>query len=257
VTAQRTLEQQKEDFLSAAAHDLKTPLTSIKGLAQILLRRMRRDQAISPEQLRDGLARIEQNATQMTALINELLDLSRLQMGEGLQLNRRPTDLVALVSRCVAVQGEATGSQRITVQALVPELVGTCDGDRLERVVANLLSNAAKYSPENAPITITIRTEEASNGAAWAILSVEDRGIGIPAEDLPHIFERFHRGRNVGRETLGTGIGLSGARQIVEQHGGTIEVTSEEGAGSTFTVRLPLDPTDANSQADHEDRDAG
>lgn len=90
-------------------------------------------------------------------------------------------------------------------------------------------------------------TEEGGE-TAWAIVSVQDRGIGIPPEDLPHIFERFHRGRNVGRETLGTGVGLSGARQIVEQHGGTLEVASEEGVGSTFTVRLPLTPAGAGPQ---------
>jgi signal transduction histidine kinase len=95
--------------------------------------------------------------------------------------------------------------------------------------------------------------EERRGGRAWALVSVEDRGIGIPQEDLPHIFERFHRGRNVGCERLGTGIGLSGAKQIVEKHGGTIEVTSEEGAGSTFTVRLPLAlvDIDADLEARH------
>lgn len=131
VTAQVTLEQQKEEFLSAVAHDLKTPLTSLKGMAQMLRRRLARDGGASPEQLREGLARIEQNASRMASLIGELLDLSHLQMGKGLELNRRPTDLVSLVAQCVAEQEEVTGTRRITLQSLTPELTGTWDADRL------------------------------------------------------------------------------------------------------------------------------
>jgi PAS domain S-box-containing protein len=244
VTAQRSLERQKEEFLAALAHDLKTPLTTLKGLAQMLQRRMSREGGASPEQIQEGLARIEQSTGRMTSLINELLDLSRLQMGQGLDLNRRPTDLVVLISRGIAEYREAAGNRPIILETCMPELTGTWDADRLERVIGNLLSNAVKYSPGDTPITVTVRREEVDDGA-WAVFSVADRGIGIPQADLPHIFERFHRARNVGRETMGTGIGLAGARQIVEQHGGTIEVRSEEGRGSTFTVHLPLSPEKA------------
>jgi PAS domain S-box-containing protein len=241
VTAQRTLEQQKDDFLAAAAHDLKTPLTSLKGLAQILQRRVMSDHAVDPERLLEGLNRIDLNATRMTAMINELLDLTRLGMGSRLELNRRPVDLVALVSRCVAEQEAAAGARHITIESEVPALIGTWDDERLERVISNLLSNAGKYSPQGEPVTVTI-AEENDGGTRWVVVAVRDRGIGIPTDDLPHIFERFHRGRNVGTTTRGTGIGLAGVRQIVEQHGGTIEVQSEEGTGSTFTIRLPLEP---------------
>jgi signal transduction histidine kinase len=129
---------------------------------------------------------------------------------------------------------------RVVLQCRAPELTGVWDAARVERVIANLLSNAGKYSPQDASITVTVG-EEVRNGTGWAVVSVQDHGIGIPADDLPHIFERFHRGQNVGQEILGAGIGLSGAKQIVEAHGGTIEVSSQEGAGSTFTVRLPLE----------------
>ncbi|HZU14256.1 MAG TPA: PAS domain S-box protein [Chloroflexota bacterium] len=243
VTAQRAVDQQKEEFLAAAAHDLKTPVTSLKGLAQLLQRRLNQDGDASVEQLRDGLARMEQNANRMTSLINELLDLSRLQTGEGLELSLHRTDLVALVSQGVAEYRQGPRSREITFHSAVPKLVGTWDTDRLERVVANLLSNAVKYSGSKTPITVTVSTET-GEGAEWAILTVQDHGIGIPEDDVAHIFERFRRGHNVGHHRLGTGIGLSGAKQIVEHHGGRIEVVSKEGVGSTFTVRLPVTPAD-------------
>jgi signal transduction histidine kinase len=122
-------------------------------------------------------------------------------------------------------------------------LVGTWDTARLERVVANLLGNAVKYSPDGGPIVVRMAREEDSEGMAWAVLSVRDAGVGIPAADLPHVFDRFRRGGNVAG-IAGAGIGLTGVRQIVEQHGGTVAVESEVGRGSTFTVRLPLARTE-------------
>jgi signal transduction histidine kinase len=119
----------------------------------------------------------------------------------------------------------------------VDSLVGEWDGQRLRRVLDNLLSNAVKYSPDGGEIVVQLAREE-----DWAVLLVSDQGLGIPADDLPHIFERFRRARNA-TEIVGTGLGLSGARQLVEQHGGTIVVHSQEGAGSTFTIRLPLRDT--------------
>jgi signal transduction histidine kinase len=123
------------------------------------------------------------------------------------------------------------------VEAAEDELVGLWDTMRLARVLGNLLDNAIKYSPAGGTITVALGRDERAEGA-WAMLAVRDQGMGIPAADLPHIFERFHRGSNVvGRIA---GIGLATARQIVEQHGGTITVESRPNKGSTFTVRLPL-----------------
>jgi signal transduction histidine kinase len=121
----------------------------------------------------------------------------------------------------------------------VPALFGDWDAARLGRVLANLLANAIKYSPQGGPITVDLKREEMDAGA-FAVLAVRDQGLGIPAEDLPRIFEPFQRARNVVGRIGGSGLGLASVRQIVEQHGGTIAVTSEGGAGSTFTVRLPL-----------------
>jgi signal transduction histidine kinase len=133
-------------------------------------------------------------------------------------------------------------AHRLSIDATDSDLVGVWDRSRLERVIQNLLDNAIKYSPPGSQIEVGIRREDDPDGTAWAVLSVRDEGIGIPVGDLPRIFERFHRAGNVSG-TPGAGVGLSGARQIVEQHGGTISVASIENQGSTFTIRLPLRAT--------------
>ncbi|HEX6509333.1 MAG TPA: ATP-binding protein [Chloroflexota bacterium] len=234
VTMQRSLERQKDDFLSAAAHDLKTPLTTIKGLAQILRRKAERANTPETDGLIDGLSRIDMTTSRMTAMINELLDASRIHMGRALDLVRTPTDLAGLIRHLVEEQQHTTELHSILVEAPSEPVVGDWDAARLERAFTNLLSNAITYSPSGGRVQVTIRIE-----GELAILTVQDEGLGIPPSDLPHVFERFHRGSNVAGRIPGTGVGLAGARQIVEQHGGTISVESEEGRGTTFTVRLP------------------
>jgi len=187
------------------------------------------------------LTRIDHATNRMTRLINELLDVARLQAGQPLALGLRPGDLVELTRRIAAEYGDMGKRHRILVETATATITGEFDLFRLERVLDNLISNAIKYSPTGGDITLRLREERAERDDApgTAILEVEDYGLGVPAADLPHLFERFHRAGNVGA-TAGTGLGLAGARQIVEQHGGTIAVESREGAGTTVTVRLPL-----------------
>jgi len=227
----------RDEFLSTASHDLKTPLTTMRGLAQLLKRRAARLPE-SERPLVDGLASIETATGKMTAQINELLDEVRLQMDRGMILERRPTDLVAMARQVAADHQQATDQHRIKVEAS-DDLTGEWDAERIERVLQNLLVNAVKYSPDGGDVTISLSRLEDERGA-WAIVSVRDHGIGIPPADLPHIFDRFHRAGNVVGRIAGTGIGLAGAQQIVQQHGGEITVESREGDGATFTVRLPL-----------------
>jgi signal transduction histidine kinase len=229
----------RDEFLSAAAHDLKSPLTSIKGIAQLLHRQVTRRDVPGSERLQQGLERIDAGATRMGQQLDELLDLTRLQMGQQLELRRRPTDLLELVRRAAAGQQELTDRHTIQVDTVLDASIGTWDAVRLERVVENLLSNAIKYSPAGGSITVAVGRGETAD-EPWAELTVTDCGLGIPADDLPWIFDRFRRATNVARRISGSGIGLASARQIVEQHGGTIAAMSVEGAGSTFTVRLPL-----------------
>jgi signal transduction histidine kinase len=230
----------RDETLASISHDLRTPLTSIRGLAQLLKRRLARGIAVSPEELTDRLTRIEEQTALMARMIDDLLDLARIEAGRPLELRREICDLVALVQTWAADLQRTAPQHQLLVIAEDGPVVGSLDAARVERVVQNLLTNAVKYSPAGGDVEVTLRAERRSDGD-WVELTVRDSGIGIPADDLPRIFERFYRAGNVGENLRGNGLGLAGARQIVEQHGGEIGVTSEPGAGTTFTVRLPLD----------------
>ena len=230
----------RDEFLSSVTHDLRTPLTAIRGRAQILLRRAGRDGGIAPDVMVEGLNAIDSVSGRMEGLVAELVDLSRLESGRPLELVTEPVDLLALVREGVADQERTTTARhQIRVASNETAVIGAWDGARLARVIANLLSNAVRYSPSGGTITVTVTRE--GEAADWARLTVHDQGVGIPARDLPHIFNRFHRGSNVVGRITGAGIGLAGVKQIVEQHGGTVTVESDEGVGTTVTVRLPLE----------------
>jgi signal transduction histidine kinase/CheY-like chemotaxis protein len=236
ITPIRDLEVAREEFIASAAHDLKTPLTSIHGLAELArLRLSRLNPDIGP--IAEQLLQIEASTMKVVSLLDELLDVTQLHMGSSLNLNPRPTDLAALVHGVLADLENVT-THRLRLVETGSELTVTIDAARIERVVSNLLLNAVKYSPGGGTITVTIAREEGPSGP-WAVVAVQDEGMGIPEDDLPFIFDRFRRGRNVTGHIQGTGIGLTGARRIVEQHGGTITAESTVGAGSRFTVRLP------------------
>ena len=221
----------KDDFISAAAHDLKTPLTTLVAQAQFLERRAE-TQPTAPADL-PGLRRIVREAKRLSSLVIELLDASRLEQGK-LVGEREPVDLVELardVTRRDSYQG-----RRIAVTADAP-VVGSYDPRRIGQVLENLVENAVKYSPDGSAVRVDVAQK---NGEAF--VDVADEGIGIPASDLPQIFERFHRASNVDdRRFAGMGLGLFICKGIVEQHGGRIWVESRVGTGSTFHVVLPLE----------------
>jgi signal transduction histidine kinase len=229
----------RDDVLLAAAHDLKSPLTAIVVLAQLLQQQEARPDtpvAISPI---DGLARIEAAARQLSAGLDELLDVAHLQLGQSLRLQRDTFDLVALAREVAATYQVTAKCHTIRVEAAVPELSGVWDRARLTRVLDNLLSNAIKYSPKGGEVRVVL-DREADAAGPWAVMRVQDQGVGIPAADLPYVVEPFHRAGNVDRRMAGSGVGLAGVRQVLEQHGGNFAVESAEGVGTTATVRLPL-----------------
>lgn len=230
--------RQRDVFFSTVSHDLNTPLTTIKGLAQLLRRRAA---PFGPELdwVREGLGSIDAAASRMRALIGQLLDVARLQAGEPLALDRRRVNLATLVREAVEEQRQVAEKATIRIETPEPEPIGFWDPVRIGRVAGNLLSNAIKYSPDGGEIRVLVR-REGEGDEACAVLEVQDEGLGIPSADLPHVFTRFFRGSNVTGRIGGTGIGLAGVRQIVEQHAGSVTVESTEGLGTRFTVRLAL-----------------
>lgn len=239
VSERRAVEEQRQAFLEAVSHDLRNPLSTVQAQAQLVRRRIRRGAELEPNALDNSLAMIEAASQRIDRQLDELQDVVRLRAGQPLDLRSVLTDLPALVTTAIADVQAGTGHHRLIQNAGELTVIGEWDPSRVRRVVDNLLSNAVKYSPDGGTITIAV-TREVRGDEDWAVLTVRDEGVGIPAVDLPHIFERYRRGSNVDWRTRGTGIGLAGVRQIVEQHGGTVTAESQEGDGSTFTVRLPL-----------------
>jgi len=225
----------REMFLASLAHDLRTPLTASMGYAQMLRRAVSRpNHRLARDRLAEWAGIIEANAARAAGLLDELLDIARLEGGQTLNLERRSTNLVALVTSVVDAYQLGTTRHQLTVESDQPQLVGDWDPVRLTRVLDNLLGNAVKYSPDGGSIDVHI-----SSDGPWAIVAVTDNGLGIPDAEQARVFEQFYRGQSVAERVAGSGVGLAGARHIVEQHGGTISVESQEGVGSTFTVRLP------------------
>ena len=239
LTEQKRGEEEWRAFIDATAHDLRNPLAAVLGQTQLLQRRLRRDGDIDREDAESRLAAIASAAVRAAALIDDLMDTARLGAGQPLELQHQPVDIVAIVRACAIEAQRVSPSHLVRVETDAFSLVALADRSRIERVVRNMLDNAIKYSPMGGEVLVLTHREEDEDGS-WGVVSIEDHGLGIPASDLPYVFDRFHRGGNVQRHIAGSGIGLTGAKQIVAQHGGSISVQSVEGKGSTFTLRLPL-----------------
>ena len=239
VGKQRRAEAERSALLGLLSHDLRTPLTAILTRAQLLGRRLGGRGTTDPAALQADAAMIEQAAWRMEAMLTELVDLARLEQGEALALDLGPIDLVALSERLVAEARATSPGHELRLETGGPRLIGIWDEARLGRAVANLLSNATKYSPPGSTVSVHLARHEDETGA-WAELVVVDAGIGIPAAELAHITEPFYRAANVTDRRAGTGLGLFGVSRIVEQHGGRVQITSTEGQGTRVTVRLPL-----------------
>jgi PAS domain S-box-containing protein len=241
LTERKRGEDEWRAFIDATAHDLRNPLTSVLGQTQLMQRRLQRDGALAPDDAGSRLATIASSAVRAAGLIDDLIDTARLRAGQPLEMRPEPIDLIALVETCADEARRVGPSHVIRVEATAAALKIVADESRIERVIRNMLDNAIKFSPDGGEVIARARRVEDESGP-WAVLAIEDRGLGIPAGDLAYVFERFRRGANVEGRIHGSGIGLTGAQQIVAQHGGSIAVESTEGVGSTFTLRLPLLP---------------
>lgn len=228
------LDEARNQFVSDASHELKTPLASMKILSESLL-----TQPDAPKELyKEFMGDINSEVDRLSLVINDLLTLVKTDRGMD-TLVIGDVELGELIKHITGTVSPLARSKHITVSYEYVDVSLKGDELRLNQVFTNIIDNAIKYSPENTTITVTL-TQTLNN----AVVSVSDQGIGISPEDLTRIFERFYRvDKARSRQAGGTGLGLSIVKQIIEQHGGSIEVKSEPGQGTTFTVTLPLNQT--------------
>jgi signal transduction histidine kinase len=231
---QQSLEDALDDFVAIAAHDLGNPLTGLKGTMQLLARRAAA-QRLTADVLAEGFRTMQEQTGAMERLLRNMLDATRLRAGQ-MELHRAPADLIAIVRHAVDLLGQEA-QRRVTIVTGLTMLVGNWEGERVEQVVENLISNALKYAPEG-PVRVTLERNE-----DYGILRVIDQGIGLTAEDHARLFQRYFRSPEaIQRGVEGTGLGLFICRGIIEAHGGRITASSDgPGTGTTMTVFLPLD----------------
>jgi PAS domain S-box-containing protein len=224
--------QLKDEFLAVLSHELRTPLNAVLGYAHLL-----GSGTLSPERAQHAMAAIQRNAQAQARLVESLLDLSRILAGK-LELDRRPQNVGAIIDaalEAVRAEAEAKGTT-FDVSGLDSPMVVSGDATRLQQVFWNLFSNAIKFTARNGRVDVRALTRE-----TIAVIEVADNGQGIPAEFLPHVFDRFKQADGGKPSRAGLGLGLAVAREMVQAHGGTIEAESlGEGRGSTFRVTLPL-----------------
>lgn len=234
VTEQETLERERREFVANVSHELRTPLTTLKSYLEVL-----QDGVMSDPELGPRFLRVAQNETErMIRLVHDLLQLSRIDSNQW-RVEKAPTSLAHLL-RQVKERFQFQADERniaLCLSLVEPLPPIALDRDKMLQVFDNLLSNALKYTGPGGKVSIAARMD-----GPWVTVTVADTGIGIPAEDLPRVFDRFYRvDKARSRELGGTGLGLSIAREIVRAHGGEIALDSEVGKGTTVTVRLPLD----------------
>lgn len=224
----------RDEFMALASHDMRTPLAAVRGYAQLGRRHLSTHPNPDIAALDRWLTDIDESAGRLTGLVAEFLDASLIRGGYEVPLQPERTDLVILVRQRVKEHRRTTDGHRFKVRRDAPALIGHWDPSRVGRVMDNLLSNAIKFSPNGGEIGVRIGREDGRG-----FVAVTDEGIGIAPPDLNLIFSPMFRGANASRVS-GAGLGLFGASRLVDQMGGTIDVTSELGSGSTFTLRLPL-----------------
>jgi two-component system phosphate regulon sensor histidine kinase PhoR len=238
VSELRKLQRIRTEFMENLSHELRTPLSSVSLLTETLAREADAAPTPIPPRMRDRIAKIEVETGHLVQMVNELLDLTRIESGGPLQL-ANDVDMGALATDSIERLRLFAERQDVVLGVDLPASVPPVRGDeaRLGQVLVNLLHNAVKFSPDGGDVTVRVRV-----AGDEVITSVEDHGVGIPRAAQARIFERFYKVDRARVRGGGTGLGLSIARHVVEQHGGRIWVTSDEGVGSTFSFALPIAP---------------
>ncbi|MCK5145949.1 PAS domain-containing protein [bacterium] len=240
ITLEKEADQIKTELVSMVAHELKSPLTSIYGFSELLL-----DSTTLNVKEQEYAQVILTESERLADLINKFLDLARLESGKT-TINTLPFDLSMLIEKVVEVHKGQAVKKRIKIITQLPEQLPLADGDQdmIEQVLVNLFSNAVKYSPLDSKIGFEVKNE-----TDMLVVSIIDNGYGIPKESLKHVFDKFYRvvENEALDETEGSGLGLTLAKEIIEQHGGTIKVSSRLGVGSVFTFLIPKAKIDASN----------
>jgi two-component system, OmpR family, sensor histidine kinase ResE len=239
VTEEYRLDKLRKDFVANVSHELRTPLSMLRGYSEALLD----DIAASPEERQELVQVIHDESLRMVRLVSDLLDLARMEAGhlemDVKEVHLRP--LIQRVHRKFSVLCKERGLQLQLIMTEAPFVVARADEDRLEQVLTNLLDNAVRHTPEGKSLTIRAEETEERNGKV-VVIQIEDTGTGIPAEDVPYIFERFYKADKARTRVAsgGTGLGLSIVKNIIDAHQGTVSVTSRLGEGTTFTITIPV-----------------
>jgi len=222
---------EQRDYLSDIAHELRTPLTAIAGYSQMLL-----EEPVDEEMWRDFIQIIYDEARRMGNLVNNFLDLVRMESGRA-GLVKGATNVYDIVEQVIAVMQPLAHQRSIAIETDLPPGIPVirADNNRLKQVLLNLVSNAIKYNREGGQVFISAQVRD-----GWLEVAVRDTGVGIRPQDLARIGEKFFRVRGASDETMGTGLGVALAKQIVEAHGGRLDITSTYGEGSTFSFTLPI-----------------
>jgi signal transduction histidine kinase len=230
ITERQELERRKDEFISIASHGLKTPITILKGFIQLLLRKFEQRglPAAAPT-----LTKMEAQANRLTKLIDELLDVSKIQAGR-VDYEEEPVDLAALLRETVELLQATSPTHTLHIRGTRQAWI-MGDIDRLGQMLANLITNAIKYSPQATKVDLSLTASSTT-----VTFRVRDYGVGIPKAHQKSIFDRFYRVHNKHQAFSGLGLGLYITHEIVKRHGGEMTVESEEGKGSTFIVSLPL-----------------
>jgi two-component system phosphate regulon sensor histidine kinase PhoR len=237
VSELRRLQRIRTEFLENLSHELRTPLSTVSLLAETLARDAERMDATVTPRMRDRIAKIEVETSNLVQMVNELLDLTRIESGRPM-LRLHDVDLgrvaTASIERLRLFADRQGVELAVDAAPDIPHVRG--DEDRLGQVLVNLLHNAVKFSPDGGPVSVTVRHDDGQ-----VITSVRDRGIGIPRAAQARVFERFYKVDRARARGGGTGLGLAIARHVVEGHGGRIWVESEDGVGSTFSFAIPIE----------------
>jgi two-component system phosphate regulon sensor histidine kinase PhoR len=232
VSREREIDRMKTEFVSSVSHELRTPLTSIKAYASTILR----DPNMPEETKREFLTIIDEESDLLKNLIEGLLEISRIESGT-VKFAREPVDIAAVIDQVLSGLQQVADKKNIQLETDIADMLGQLQGDegKIQSMVMNLVNNAIKFTPENGRVSISAHRQ-----GQELVIRVSDTGVGILKEELSKIFDRFYRVHKSGKGIPGTGLGLSIVKEIVSMHAGRIEVESQLGQGSTFTVFLPL-----------------